>query len=329
MKTLNQDLKERSFKPVYCLYGEEAFLKRSYRNRFKEAILGDDAMNFQAFYGKDADVDEIISLADTMPFFAEKRLILIEDSGLFKRDAGRLPDYLSQMPESTILLFVEEQVDKRGRLFKKVKELGYAAELSRQPEAQLKSWILKLLKKEGRQISGAALELFLSSVGDDMELIRNELEKLISYTEGKDGIRPEDVEAVCSVQITGHIFDMIADIAAGRKKAALERYYELLALKEPPMRILFLLARQFNQLLMVKELSSMGKGRDEIAKKAGLPPFAAGKTMAQAKAFSARELRSCVEKCVEAEERVKTGRMADRLAVELLIVEFSGRSTKS
>ncbi|QNM06402.1 DNA polymerase III subunit delta [Qiania dongpingensis] len=323
MKVLSQDIKNHTFKPVYCLYGEEAFLKKSFKNQLKTAIIGEDTMNFQSFYGKDVDVPEIISLADTMPFFAEKRLILVENSGLFKKDAEPLASYLSGMPDSTILIFVEEQVDKRNKLYKKVKELGYAAELSRQPESQLKTWILRILKQEGRQISQTAMELLLSSVGDDMEHIRTELEKLLAYTEGREGITPADVEAVCSVQITGRIFDMITDIAARRQTRALEKYYDLMALKEPPMRILFLIARQFNQLLIVKELAASGRGKDEIAKKAGIQPFVASKAMAQAKSFRTEELRDYVVKCVEAEEAVKTGRLADSLAVELLITEFS------
>lgn len=325
MKTLNQDIKNRAFRPVYCLYGEEAFLKKSYKNQLIEAVLGDDRMNFQSFYDKEVNVNEIIGLADTMPFFSEKRLILIENSGLFKKDAEPLPSYLPGMPDSTVLLFVEEQVDKRNKLYKKVKELGYVAELGRQPEGQLKAWILRCLKQENRQISQAAMELFLNSVGDDMEHIRTELDKLVAYTEGREGILPEDVEAVCSVQITGRIFEMITDVASGRQKAAMEKYYDLTALKEPPMRILFLIARQFNQLLTVKELALQGKGKDEIAKKAGLQPFVAGRVMAQGKSFRMEELRSCLEKCAEAEEAVKTGRLADSLAVELLITEFSGR----
>ena len=328
MKILNQDIKNRAFRPVYCLYGEEAFLKKSYKNQLIEAILGDDRMNFQGFYGKEADVNEIVGLADTMPFFSEKRLILIENSGLFKKDAEPIPSYLPGMPDSTVLLFVEEQVDKRNKLYKKVKELGYVTELGRQPEGELKKWIVHSLKQEKRQISQAAMELFLSSVGDDMEHIRTELDKLVSYTEGRDGILPEDVEAVCSVQITGRIFEMIADVAQGRQKAAMDKYYDLIALREPPMRILFLIARQFNQLLVVKELAAAGKGRDEIAKKAGLQPFVAGRAMSQGKSFHMAELRSCLEKCAEAEEAVKTGRLSDSLAVELLITEFSGRKQK-
>ena len=81
MQTLNQDIKSGEFKQIYLLYGEEAFLKNSYKNRLKEAIIGDDTMNFARFEGKGLDVDELIRLADTMPFFAEHRLILIEDSG--------------------------------------------------------------------------------------------------------------------------------------------------------------------------------------------------------------------------------------------------------
>ena len=311
---------------MYCLYGEEAFLKRNYKNLLKEAILGDDTMNFQSFYGKETNLTEIISLADTMPFFAEKRLILVENSGLFKKDAEPLASYLPTMPESTVLLFVEEQVDKRNKLYKKVKDLGYVAELSRQPESQLKTWIFQILKRENRKITKGAMELLLSSVGDDMELIKNELDKLIAYTEGREGIVPADVEAVCSVQITGKIFDMITNIAAGRQKAALDEYYDLLALKEPPMRILFLIARQFNQLLSVKELMSIGKGKDEIAKKVGLQPFVAGKVMTQARAFSGEKLRSYVEKCVSCEEAVKTGRLNDQLAAERVIMEFSRRT---
>ena len=225
-----------------------------------------------------------------------------------------------------MLLFVEEQVDKRNKLYKKVKDLGYVAELSRQPESQLKTWIFQILKRENRKITKGAMELLLSSVGDDMELIKNELDKLIAYTEGREGIVPADVEAVCSVQITGKIFDMITNIAAGRQKAALDEYYDLLALKEPPMRILFLIARQFNQLLSVKELMSIGKGKDEIAKKVGLQPFVAGKVMTQARAFSGEKLRSYVEKCVSCEEAVKTGRLNDQLAAELVIMEFSKRT---
>ena len=201
MKILNQDLKNQTFRPVYLLYGEEMFLKRSYKNRLREAIAGDDTMNFHYFEGKGMDVEEIISLADTMPFFGERRLILLEDSGFFKSASDRLAAYLPTMPETTCMVFVESEVDKRSKMFKKVKELGYAAELARQDARQLASWAGGILAKEGRKITGHTMELFLSKTGEDMEHIRMELEKLISYTMGHEVITDQDVEEVCTVHV--------------------------------------------------------------------------------------------------------------------------------
>lgn len=319
MQTLNQDIKTGEFKQIYLLYGEEAFLKNSYKNRLKEAIIGDDTMNFARFEGKELDVDELIRLADTMPFFAERRLILVEDSGFFKSASDALVQYLPSMPDTTILLFVETEVDKRNRLYKKVKDMGYAAELNRQDSAQLARWAGGILTREQKKITKHTMELFLSMAGDDMENIRMELEKLISYTLGREVITDEDVLAVCTVQVTNRIFEMVSAIVNRQPRKAMDLYEDLLTLKEPPMRILFLIARQFNQLLQVKDL--MGKGMDKgtIASKLKMQPFVVGKTMPQARQFGREQILSYVEFCVETEEAVKSGRLQDRLAVELLI----------
>ena len=172
MQTLNQDIKDHSFKPVYLLFGEEAFLKKSFKNRLKDAITDGDTMNYNYYEGKGMNVNEIISLSDTMPFFAEKRLILVEDSGFFKASSEELASYLPSMPDTTCIIFAESQVDKRNRLYKKVKELGYAAEMQRQDAAQLARWAGGILAREGRKITGRTMELFLSMTGEDMENIR-------------------------------------------------------------------------------------------------------------------------------------------------------------
>jgi DNA polymerase-3 subunit delta len=163
------------------------------------------------------------------------------------------------------------------------------------------------------------MEYFLERTGDDMENIKTELEKLVCYTMGRDVITKEDVEAVGTVHVTNRIFDMVSAIVAGNKKKAMDLYEDLLTLKEPPMRIMFLIARQFNQLLQVKELASKGNDRGAVASKLKIPPFVAGKLLAQAKGFTREQILSYVEFCVEAEEAVKTGKLSDRLAVELLI----------
>lgn len=321
MQVINDDIKSRNFKPVYLIFGDESFLKHSCKKKLREAVTGGDTMNYNYFEGKGLDVNELISLADTMPFFSEKRLILVEDSGFFKTAADALVDYLPGMPDTTCLVFVEEAVDKRNRLYKKVKELGHTAEMKRQEPAQLSRWAAGILAQNGRKITGSTMALFLERTGDDMENIRMELEKLISYTMGRDVITSEDVEAVTTVQVTNKIFDMVSAIVTRKTRLAMDLYEDLLTLKEPPMRILFLIARQFNQLLQVKELTTQGADRGTIASKLKVPPFVAGKMIPQAKAFTKEQILSYVTGCVEAEEDVKTGRLNDRLAVELLITK--------
>ena len=321
MQTLNQDIKDHSFKQVYLLFGEEAFLKKSYKNRLKDAITDGDTMNYNYYEGKGMNVNEIIGLSDTMPFFSEKRLILMEDSGFFKGGAGadEMTQYMEHIPETTCLIFVESEVDKRSRLYKAVKKYGYAAELSHQDSSQLARWAAGILSKNGRKITGRTMELFLSKTGDDMENISSELEKLISYTMGRDIVTDEDVETICTTQVTNKIFDMISAISARQTRKAMDLYEDLLTLKEPPMRILFLIARQFNQILQVKELVGKGMDKGTIASKLKLQPFVVGKIMLQAKTFSKEQILSYVNLCVDAEEGVKTGKLQDRLAVELLI----------
>ena len=319
MQTLNQDIKEKSFKKIYLLYGDEPFLVGSYKKKLREAITGGDTMNFNYFEGKNPDVKEIISLADTMPFFADRRLILVDGSGFFKSAQEELAAYLPQMPDTTCLVFAESEVDKRNRLYKRVKELGYAAELNKQDTAQLMRWAAGILGRDGRKISRPVMEYFLERTGDDMENIRMELEKLLCYTMGRDVITKEDVDAVGTVHVTSRVFDMVAAIVAGNTKKAMDLYEDLLTLKEPPMRILFLIARQFNQLLQIKELTAAGKDKGAMASALKVPPFAVGKLTAQARAFTRDQILSWVTLCVETEEAVKTGRLSDRLAVELLI----------
>ena len=324
MQTLNQDIRDRNFKRVYLLFAEEGFLKKSYKNRLKEAILGEDTMNYHYFEGKGLNISEIIGLAETMPFFAEHRLILTEDSGLFKSGGEELAEYPPQMPDTSCLVFSESEVDKRSRLFKTVKKIGYAAELGRQESGQLARWAGGILAKEGKKISGPTMELFLSKTGDDMENIRSELDKLISYTLGRDVITDQDVEDICTTQVTNKIFDMITAIAAGNTKKAMDLYEDLLILREPSMRILFLIARQFNQLLMVRDMMGKNTSRAEIASRLKVPPFVAGKMTGQARAFSRKQILEYVKLCVDAEEAVKQGRLSDRLAVELLICRRYG-----
>ena len=168
MQILNQDIKDKTFKRVYLLFGDEPFLVNSYKKRLREAIAGDDTMNYNYFEGKGPDVKEIISLADTMPFFAERRLVLIDGSGFFKSSAPEeLVNYIPEIPESTCMVFVESEVDKRNKLYKKVKDNGYAAELKKQDADQLMRWAAGILSKDGKKITRQVMEYFMERTGEN------------------------------------------------------------------------------------------------------------------------------------------------------------------
>ena len=213
MKTIDNDIKTGQFKQIYLLYGEEQYLIRQYRDKLKHALAADDdTMNFSAFSGSDINQKEIIDLAETLPFFADRRLILIEDSGLFKKSAEELADYMSSIPETTYFVFAEKEIDKKTKMYKQV--------------------------KNGKNITRDAYALFIRKTGDDMENIDKELEKLLCYTLEKDYIDISDVEAITTEQTENKIFDMIDAVALHQQKKALDLYYDLLALKEAPMYLL-------------------------------------------------------------------------------------------
>lgn len=321
MQRINEDIKQDNFKQIYLLYGEERYLRKQYTDRLKKAMCSeDDSMNTHVYEGKDVPVGEIIDLAETLPFLAPRRVIFISNSGLFKSGGEKLAEYLDSPNETTYFVFTENEVDKRSKLFKTVQSKGYVSEFAVQDENTLKRWIAGLLNKEGKKITENTIQLFLTKTGTDMENIRMELEKLICYCMDRDVITDADVNAICTNRISNHIFDMINAIADKQPKKALQLYYDLLALREPPMRILFLIARQYNMLLQTKELKSKGYDNKAIGSKIGVPPFIAGKYVTQASRFKTSDLKWAVTQCVEAEEAVKTGRMNDMMSVEMLIV---------
>ena len=321
MQRINNDIKNGSFQPVYLLYGAERYLKKQYKDKLRKALCSeDDNMNNHFYEGKGISIGEVIDLAETMPFFADRKVIFLENSGYLKSGGEQLAEYLGAQNETTTLIFVESEVDKRSKLFKAIQANGCVVEFSEQDENVLKRWVVGILSKEGKKITENTVQLFLAKTGTDMENIHAELEKLICYCMDKEVIEPADVEAICTTRMSSHIFDMVDAIADKKQKKALELYYELLALKEPPMRILFLIARQCNILLQVKAMKNKGYGNKEMASAIGVPPFAVGKYLAQAAKFKTTVLRNAVANCVEAEEAVKTGRMNDVMSVEILIV---------
>lgn len=323
MKVISDDIKKGEFKSVYLLYGEEEYLKKQYRDRLKNAIAGDDTMNYSYYDSDNASVKDIIDVCETLPFFAQKRLVIMENTGFLKSSNDELADYIKHIPDYLVVVMVEKDVDKRNKVYKAVDSVGYICEMKPQTTATLEKWIAGLLAKDNLKISREACDLILDKTGAGMDYIRQEIEKLVSYCQGRNVVTAEDVEKVCATQTTSHIFDMISAIANKKQQQALDLYYDLLELKEPPMRILYLIVRQFNGILQVKDLMSRDISGKEIASKIGAAPFVVGKYQAQAKYFEMNTLLDALNECAKTEEAVKQGRLNDRLGVELIIIKYS------
>ena len=324
MRTIDEDIKNQTFRTAYLLYGEEAYLKNQYKDKLKAALWQEgDTMNAAFYQGRSTNPKELIDLAETMPFFADHRLILVEDSGFFKSGAEDLAEYMENIPQTTTFVFSETDVDKRSRMYKALKNNGRIVEFAAQNQELLTRWLLGRLRRENKNITKAAMQEFFDRVGLDMGTLDREMEKLICYCLDRDVIELADVEAVCPQAVTNRIFDMVGAIVECRRKDALEMYYDLLALKEPPLRILFLITRQYNILMQLKDLKRKGMNNPAMAKAAGIPPFAVSRSLGQASRLSVGSIEHILSYSVEMEEAVKTGQMNEQIAVELVIIEAS------
>ncbi len=327
LEKLLQEIKEGRSKQAYLLYGEEEYLKRQYRDKFLQALTDpEDTMNFHRFEGNKIDVQEVISLADTLPFFADYRTILIMDSGWFKSPCEEMAEYLKRPSETARFLFVEKEADKRGKMYKTLNKEGADIEFKEMVKPSVHRWMAGIAAREGKKISADAMELLTQRVGLDMGSIHNEMEKLLSYTHDRNQIAEADVEALVARSLEDRVFEMVEAIVGKQQKKALMLYYDLLALQKRPNDVLYLLTRQFNQMMQARELKDKGYDKSGIAKKMKLPAnqtFLADKYPRQASGYSLEGLKKIVTDCVETEEAIKSGRIADKLGVELLIVKYS------
>ena len=172
MKRIQSDIKSGTFSRVYLLTGPEGYLRLYYTKKLADAVLPEsDTMNRTVISGDKIDENEIIGLCDTLPFFAERRLVLVKDSGFFKNTTDRLPDYVKNLPEETVLIFSERECDKRNRLYKAVKSAGCVAEFPVQTEAALLPWGAKLLANANLRITKNDLSYLIARVGTDMSLL--------------------------------------------------------------------------------------------------------------------------------------------------------------
>jgi DNA polymerase-3 subunit delta len=333
MKDLKNDLKQNTFKPVYLLYGEERYLVGHYANALGEALLPDAGqafMNRDTFDGKDATAERIIDAANTLPFLCETRVVYVKASKLFvtgrKDDSEALAKYLPQLPESTVLIFVEAEVDKRNRLYKQAAALGRAVELKTPEQGELLKWVQNVFKKKGKAIAPDAAGHLLRTVSHNMVAIQAEADKLTAHAGQRADIVVSDIDAVCSPALEARIFDLIGAVGSAQGSKALRLYRAMLMLKESPLMVLVMMARQFRMILQCKAAQESHMHPAEIAHTLEIRGFIVDECLRQGRNFSLPQLTKALQDCLDMDIRIKTGLMNAELGVEILLLKYADRS---
>ena len=328
MKRINADIKENNFKRLYLLFGEERYLVRHYAERLCNAVVPAAArgMNLTRLEGKAVTADAVEDAAETLPFLNDLRVVFVKDSGLFeagrKDESEKMAAYLSKAPETCVLVFVESAADKRGKLYKAADKAGLAVEMKTPEEKELAAWAGKLFREAGMTISGGAAAHLLRTVAHDMEALHAEADKLIAYKNGEGEVSARDIDDICSKALAARVFDLTDAIGAKDAEAALSIYANMLLLKESPLMILSMMARQFRLILQCGLLSADKMPSEAIAKELALHPYVAKECTRQSTRFTGAVLKQALRDCLDTDIAIKTGGMADRLAVEVLIVKY-------
>lgn len=322
MKILKDDIKTGNFKKYYLLYGDDSFLVNSYKNKIIKSMFPEnDDINLTVFEDKGIDVSEVVSVAETLPFFAERRLIVIIKSGWFSKSTD-FADYIDKAPETTTFLFVEDSIDKRNRLYKYVSSNGYCCEIKIQSKDEVVGQVAAVLKGRGLLIGRADCEYFVDKVGLSMARIQSEVDKLCAYCYGKESVDSHDIDTICFEIPENRMFQMLDFIINGDYNKAIGLYNEMVLLHEKPTGILYMMTRTFTQLYQVLELSDKGMGRSDIVSVTGLRDFVVDKYLRYRKSYSPSVVNQIVDYGLSLENKIKTGDINEQIAVEMFIVKY-------
>ncbi len=321
---LNKVIDEGSFQRIHLLYGEEDYLRYQFRDNLVKAMGGEPgSLSFNRFKGKDVNPGEVIGLAETMPFMAERRVILIEDTGWYVNGCSEMEEYVSSgICESTCLVFCEREVNKTTAMYKRTDKAGMISCFMTQEERVLISWVGSLMRAERLMISSSDASYMISVVGTDMVTLSSEAGKLASYCMDRDRVTRADIDAICSRTLEDRIFDMCEDVANGQKRGAMKKYYDLIVLRARPEFILIQVTRHFNTLIRVMELDSKKKNDEDIGALVGHPGWSIKKYRIQNRRYGHAQLRSILELCADTDMRIKRGEMEKGLAVETLMTRL-------
>ena len=312
---------------LYLIFGEEDFFIDKEIEIIKKKYLGEGAETMDSvkldFAGKEFDIEKIRENLELPPWMSSKRLVFVK-SFEFPSDADAVIKLISEVPDSSVLVFVTEKVDKRKKsIMNAFKKNGAIAELNYLDDDKSCKWIAGVLSKAGIQIDMQAALSIVSRCDSSMRKISSEVNKILMYCVGEKVtfVDMELVERICPPDIGGSVFNITDAVGQGDAAKALMILNNLIMMKEPTQRIRFMLLRHLKQLICAKDLGDAGK----IASRLKVQPFVAGKLLTQSSRFQMNTLLMLFNECVKEDYEIKHGTLDDRKSLESFIILACGK----
>ena len=328
MKKILSDISSNRFERVYLLYGEETYLRKYAKNTLLSALKPDLEMNTLVARESVPDPETLRSFTDTVPFFSDHRVVLIEDSGLFSASSEEYKKWLSELPEYAIVIFEEEKAMKTNALFKTVSTLGYVSEFTYPTEKEIGNYVLRAVKKANLSIREKAYYRLMELLPSDLMSIRNEVDKLVSYASDRGEISIRDVEEIVTPKLEDKIYVLTDEAAKGNAEKAFAVMSDLLAQKFAYAQIMAALTRQIADIVKARELSQEGIRAYEAAAILEKKEFAVTKLLRTSERYSVAELRSILNEALSLSCDVRAGRINEREATEMVLIRLAGSKRK-
>ena len=312
----NRAVEKGELGPLYLLYGDEPYLvERGVKKLLERAVdPGFRDFNLNVFYGNECKGDEVFGAAQTLPMFAERRVVLVKKGGELTAGAMEiLLSYLQDPSPSTCLVLQAEKIDGRKKFFAEFKKRGELVEFKRPYENQLGPYVRDEVRAAGKKIDAAAAELLAYLVGNNLQELVSQIEKLCVYCGKKEVIGVAEVKAIVSDTKVENVFEFTDALGAKDLGRALRMLTSLLQDGEAPLRVLGAVARHFRQLWQVRELLDRKVPPGDLAKASGINPYFLKKVTDQARNYKVSELKLVFERMLELDLAFKSGGRADAL----------------
>jgi len=312
----NRAVEKGELAPLYLLYGDEPYLvERAVKKLLERAVdPGFRDFNLDVFYGNECKGEEVFGAAQTLPMFADRRVVLVKKGGELPAGAMEtLFSYLQDPSPSTCLILQAEKIDGRKKFFAEFKKRGELVEFKRPYENQLGPYVRDEVRAAGKKIDAAAAELLAYLVGNNLQELVSQIEKLCVYCGKQEVIGVAEVKAIVSDTKVENVFEFTDALGDKNLGKALRMLTALLQDGEAPLRVLGAVARHYRQLWQVRALLDRKLPSGDLAKAAGINPYFLKKVTDQARNYKASELQLVFERMLELDLAFKSGGRADAL----------------